>query len=373
MKRFVRIAVVAGLAFCGTFPVTALALQIAQVRLERIVFDPAKKEAARIQFHLDESAKVELRIFDGRDLLVRSIRSPASMQAGEQAMEWNGKDEAGRVVPPEAYRFTLHAEGANGAMATSDLSDATGGEQIVAQNVAWDPAAHRIRYRLPQSARVNVRVGLQDNGPVLRTVVDWVARPAGDNEQAWDGWDGSHVLDLAHHPKLSVFVDAYALSNNSVIVGPQADEVALIDSLSWGRHEREGRTAPRKLMHYHSQQPIEQRSDVAIHMALPTGLRKDHDGVPEVAGKITLRLDVDDKDRERVVQTRFEPVFFVDGTFAFENEVGYLPFSWVWDTSSVNEGIHYVTVNVRGYEGNFGMATVKIKVRHDSSSKGAGP
>jgi len=358
-------------AACVLAHTSAVALQLTQVHVDRNVFDPARKEKADVKFHLDEPAGAELLLFDGRDVLVRTVRATAVLQPGDRAITWDGKDESGRVVPREAYHFVVKATSPGGATAVSDLSDATGGEQIVAQNVAWDADAHRIRYRLPQAARVNIRVGLQDNGPVLRTVIDWVARPAGDNEQAWDGWDESHVLDVGKHPKLSVFVDAYALSTNTLLVGPVTDAVALIDPLPWGRHEREGRTAPRKLMHYHSQQPIEQRGDVAVRVVLPEGLSKNAAGVPEVSGRVTVRLDVDPKDRDRVIRTRFEPVFFVDGTFAFENEVGYLPFSWIWDTSTMNEGIHYVSVNVRGYEGNFGMATVKVDVRHAPTGKGA--
>lgn len=351
----------------------AFALQLTQVRVDQNVFDPASAEKAEVKFRLDEAASVELLLFDDRDVLVRTVRESAALPPGECAIVWDGKDESGRIVPRDAYHFVVKAKSPNGATAVADLSDATGGESMVVPNVAWDADAHRIRYRLPQAGRVNIRVGLQDNGPLLRTVIDWVARPAGDNEQVWDGWDASHVLDIAKHPKLSVFIDAYAFSANTLLVGPVADSTAWIDPLPWGRHEREGRAPPRKLMHEHSQQPAEQRGDVIVRVVLPDGLPKNANGVPEVSGRVVVRLDVDPKDRDRVIRTRFEPVFFVDGTFAFENEVGYLPFSWIWDTSTTNEGIHYVSVNVRGYEGNFGMATVKVDVRHPSAGKGAHP
>ena len=353
----------------------ASALQISDVRSERAVFDPARGEVVAIKFRLDKPAFVEEQWFDGRDLLVRTIRTKNRLTAGEQSIEWNGRDEAGQLVPREAYRYTLRAAGEGDATALFDRSDSTGGDEITAVNVIWDPQTHRIRYRLPQAGRVNIRVGLQDHGPVLRTIVDWVARPAGDNEESWDGWDESHVLDLGHHPKLSVYVDAFALSLNTILVGPLAEQVGLIQSLPWGSHEREKQGPPqKKLMHYHSQQPIEQRGDVKIRIILPQGLPKDPAGVPVVSDRVTLRLDMDDpKDRERITQQRFEPVFFVDGTFAFENEVGYLPFSWIWDTSTVNEGLHYVSANVRGYEGNFGMQTIKVVVRRAAPGVGGIP
>lgn len=368
MSRLV--ALTCALVWC----VDASALQISEVRSDQAVFDPAKKEVARIKFRLDKPAVVEEQWFDGRDLLVRTIRTKDRLPAGEQSVDWNGRDEADQLVPREAYRYILRATGDDGATALYDPSDATGGDEVTAINVAWDPAAHVIRYRLPRAARVNIREGLEDHGPVLRTVVDWVARPAGDNKETWDGWDSSHVLDLSHHPRLATNVDAFALSLNTIIVGPLAEDVGLIRTLSWGRHEREKQgPPPKKLMHYHSQQPIEQRGDVDIQILLPPGLPKDGNGVPVVTGRLTLRLDVEPKNRDRIVQQRFEPVFFVDGTFAFENEVGYLPFSWIWDTSTVNEGLHYVSANVRGYEGNFGMETIKVVVHRTAANAGGTP
>jgi hypothetical protein len=34
--------------------------------------------------------------------------------------------------------------------------------------------------------------------------------------------------------------------------------------------------------------------------------------------------------------------------------------TWNFDPAALNEGEHFLTVNLRGYEGNFGMATVKV-------------
>ena len=56
-------------------------------------------------------------------------------------------------------------------------------------------------------------------------------------------------------------------------------------------------------------------------------------------------------------------MFYVDGVFAHENELGYLPLTWTWDTAQFNPGEHFVTLNIRGYEGNFGTATIKVVVQ----------
>lgn len=114
-------------------------------------------------------------------------------------------------------------------------------------------------------------------------------------------------------------------------------------------------------MYAHAQQPLEARSDIAVRLVLPPGLAKHPDGGSIVSeGRVPVRLEIDPKDLERALSRRFEPVFFVDGQFAFENEVGFVPMTWIWDASTVNDGEHFLTVNVRGYEGNFGIASVKV-------------
>jgi hypothetical protein len=107
--------------------------------------------------------------------------------------------------------------------------------------------------------------------------------------------------------------------------------------------------------------PLESRGDIAVRLVLPPTLAVGEKGVPIIeGGVIPVRLEIDERDRQRAFATRFEPVFFVDGQFAFENEVGFAPMTWSWDASRVNDGEHVLTVNVRGYDGNFGIASVKV-------------
>ena len=222
---------------------------------------------------------------------------------------------------------------------------------------------------MPAPGRVNIRVGLDQHGPLLRTVLDWVARDAGLHEEPWDGLDASGVLDLAEHPRLVIAWDGFGLSANSILVGPPADRVQLIADLPWGEERRTVKRRDKKRMHFHRQQPMEARADYAITLTLPDNLPTDAEGLPLVTGIVPFRLDVPDSERKRVLARRFEPVFFIDGTFVFENEVGFLPMTWRWDTAGINPGIHYITANLRGYEGNFGIATLKVRVQQAAANK----
>ena len=67
-------------------------------------------------------------------------------------------------------------------------------------------------------------------------------------------------------------------------------------------------------------------------------------------------------------EERFEAVIYVDGSFVFEEEQGYLPFTWMLQPEMVTPGEHVITFMIRGYEGHFG--TTSIRVMRPS---GAGP
>ncbi|WKD48530.1 FlgD immunoglobulin-like domain containing protein [Microbulbifer spongiae] len=353
------LAAIATLA-TGLLSIGVQALAITQVSVDKQVFEPARGERARIRFVLDEPARIALALYDGRDRLVRVVEG-GEVAAGVQQLSWDGLDLHGHPVPAEAYSYTLSATN-NERSVTHDLTDLTGGARVEVADVRWDTDAGRIRYHLSQPARVSIRLGLKAGGPLLRTLLDWAPRPGGAQAESWDGWDESQVLKIDAHPRLNLAVTAYALPQNTLFVGERPQRVAFADLPAEKRREK-NTTGPRtKRMYHHADQPLERRGDIATHLSLGIDAERDSEGRWRVSGTVPLRLHVAQKDRARLLAQRFEPVFYVDGIFAFENEVGFLPMTWQWDSRRVSAGEHFVTVNVRGYEGNFGTATLKLWV-----------
>lgn len=343
-------------------PASKPSVLITQVRADRLAFDPAKKESATIRFNIDRSAEVDLMLYDGRDRLIRRVEG-GELAPGEHALTWDGRDSRKRSVPSEAYVYTITAKASQGERVTHDLTDLTGGESLTIKDPRWDPETGRVNYVLDKPARVNIRFGLQEGGPYLRTLIDWVPRAAGAQSEPWDGWDASRVLPLAKHPALLTGVMAYSLSDNTLLVGPQPEQVTFADLPETSRRERQPYKGPKR-MYFHADQPLDTRGDVSASLTIGGPVKQDAQGRWIVSGRVPVRLHVAEADRTRVLSRRFEPVFYVDGIFAFENEVGFLPMTWHWDTSTVNAGEHFVTANVRGYEGNFGAATLKVWVEH---------
>lgn len=332
-----------------------------QTSVER--FDPAEGERVAIGFTLEEPAEVELRIYDGRDVLVHASE-PVEFREGASSIVWDGRDDDGASVPPEAYSYVLIAKSASGE-SVHDLTDLTGGEALVVANAKWDAGRSSLDFTLDQAARISVRFGIQD-GPYLKTVADWVPRAAGLQSITWDGWDASRVLQLGEHPRLQPSVRAYTLPANTIFVAeaPHTSRFADVDTTV---RRPAGPKPPKTRMFFQADQPLESRGDVPVTLTLTGTAEPDDTGAVPVHGVVPVRLDVPPEVKGLVLARRFEPAFFVDGTFVHETEVGFLPLTWQWDTTALNPGEHYLTVNLRGYEGNFGAATVKVVVQPDTA------
>ena len=344
------------------FAGSGAAVEIRNVQHDPAVFDTQKNEAVMVRFSLSDPATVTLTIYDGRDLMIRALITENILPAGDHVLEWLGKDQLGRPVPPGAYHYTLYAITPSGEHVEHDLTDLTGGEDIDVEAVDWDPEKGQISYVLTSNAMVNIRFGLKNDGPLLRTLLNWVPRAGGLQREDWDGMDESAALDLTRHPQLLTAAQAFSLSDNTILVDPVAKQVRLVEDITWGESRREVKQQSKKRMYAHAQQTLETRGDFSIELKLPEGLKYDKSGVPLLSGTVPVRLDIEQKDRTRALSRRFEPVFFLDGVYVFENETGFLPMTWNWDTANASPGVHYLTANLRGYEGNFGIATLKVRV-----------
>jgi hypothetical protein len=330
-------------------------------------FNPTAGESIAVAFTLEAPAAVQLRVYDGRDVLVYQSEV-TDFAEGESVLTWDGRDTEREIVPNEAYSYVLIGSNADGE-AVHDLTDLTGGEALLVPDARWDASAGQLNFSLDHPARISVRFGIE-NGPFLRTLTNWVPRAAGLQSIAWDGWDASGVLSLADHPRLQPTVRAYTLPANTIFVGawPMASEFARVDT-SIRRPSKP--KPPKTRMFFHADQPLESRGDVPVDLELVGAELADDAGAIAVSGIVPVRLDVPSQVKGLVLARRFEPAFFVDGTFVHETEVGFLPLTWQWDTTTLNPGEHYLTVNLRGYEGNFGAATIKVLVSHPPVGRAA--
>lgn len=363
----------ATLLLSAAMHVTAIAssLTVSQVSREPAVISLGAKDGVIIAYRLSKAAKTMIKIFDSRDLLIRHIASNALQSAGSHQMVWDGKDESGQLVPPNYYTFIVEAQAEDGEMVVHDLTDLTGGQSLTVQHAAsFDPEQGLINYVLPAPALVNIRIGLSNGGPLLGTIVDWVARPGGRNHEPWNGWDAGKVIEISKMKEYQIGVSAYALPHNSIIVqaADKPNRPGFIKNVDWPSESR-AKNSRRKQMYNHWQHSRDKCYDPAIRLSLPPQIKRRADGLAVIQEPVTLSMSVAEKDQSFMYDQRFEVVYYVDFVFVYEEELGYTPFNWQWNPQGVNEGVHYLTTMLRGYEGHFGTTTVKVFVETPSVQK----
>ncbi len=64
-----------------------------------------------IAFDLPRSVAVDLKIFDVEGRLVCTLIAGQVFEAGRHEVQWNGRDDAGRVLPSGVYLYRLDADG----------------------------------------------------------------------------------------------------------------------------------------------------------------------------------------------------------------------------------------------------------------------
>lgn len=349
-------------------PGQAKILRITNVFCNPVIFEPDRGETVKLTYRLSNPATVMIKIYDSRNSLVRELGPSEINKAGDNVAAWDGKDNAGKIVPPNFYLYTITATSIDGKRVVHDLTDLTGGKVQKAINSHYDYTKKAISYVLPGPSIVNIRLGLTDGGPLLATLIDWVPRKGGLNEESWDGWDQSRMVNMLKNKNLQIDVSAYSLPRNCIIVeGVHQKRPAFITKVSWDRDIRTAKTKIPKEMYNHWQHPRDKCYDPTIRLVLPSDLPRNEEGLPVIQGPVPLRMEVVEEDLAFMLDQRFEVGYFIDFIFIYEEALGYTPFTWTWNPAEVGEGTHYITVMLWGYEGHFGTATEKVLVKTGSN------
>ncbi|MCB2263770.1 MAG: hypothetical protein LGR52_12670 [Candidatus Thiosymbion ectosymbiont of Robbea hypermnestra] len=330
---------------------------LADVRLDQGAFNPSDGQTLDLSYTLAESTQVEIRIFDPDGGLIRTLADDAAQAAGRVQHTWDGRDDSGKIVPDEAYTFVV--ETADGAVYDPDTF--SGGEVDDLTDVGFD-ASGTVSYKLPAPARVLIRLGIH-NGPMYCTLVDWKPRPAGKVNEYWDGFDRDQLVRLQDQEDFSALVTYATLPEATVITYGNRDETYREYKLGRGQGrprkperprapDAERRFRPDFLV------PPAWAHAPRVTLTLPDFPRTD--AVPKVKRTLSVRIDVAQEDKPRLIADQFEVLLFVDSRFFAEAERGYLPLNWKWELQQFPPGEHILTVNVSSFKGQVGVASRKI-------------
>jgi hypothetical protein len=347
---------------------TKQSLRILNVSADKVVFNPAAGETVTIRFKLTQPARISCNICDGRDILIRNLVDGKSYPAGDGNAVWDGRDDSGSVVPPEAYVYILSAISGN-ASVISDLTDAIAGEIVRPKQVKLDTASGLVTYVLLKPARVRIRLGIKAGGPLLRTLVDWQPRPAGLQREIWDGFDTGQMMNFKNNPEVEVAVEAFALSSNTIIVKgtPETGSARFVQTMG-GALTRRIKKAPLRAIKRspHAAHPIEANREPRIELIFPSGGMQvsSQDTAIVIDRPTPIKLQIAPGEPGIQATEPVEIAYYLDFKFFEEVYVDSLPATWTFDPARVAEGEHILTGAFYDRQGHVGTTMVKIVVKH---------
>lgn len=345
----------------------------APVSLSAEAFSPRRGEKVTLSFSLGADADVKVGVWDPDHGLVRNLLVDERLSAGRQQIAWDGLDVDGRVVADEAYFFTISARTAD-TLHVFDPTVFSGGEEGVVTRGALDPKLGTISYELDESARVLVRIGVR-GGPLMNTLVDWEPRASGSVTEHWSGMDQDGVLRIIDDPGRTIVIVHYRLPEASVI--------------AFGNRGRAYRDDPRGTASRRPRKPARDRlalepfTKMSPHWSAPRHLDYQppvdvafprHDsatgGVPRVSGQVPVRVTIPEEHLASFAGEAYELTFALNGEYMAEEEVGYVPYSWIWDVSNLEPGEHVLTVNLSSFSDRIGVRSRKVIVEDGGRTAG---
>jgi len=335
--------------------------------LDDVEFAPALGENQPVEFALDAPGTVTLELHAPDGEVVRTLLAEASFEVGVHAPEWDGRDDAGAVVPDEAYVPVLHVRVDGGERVVDDPRRYSGGE-IVA-DLPWTLRGDtELSFEVPAPARVLIRAGIEE-GPMLRELRHWTPVSAGRAVVRWDGRDADGVDAFADRDDVWTVVMAYLLPEFTVIASGN-DTIDYRDyresrgwampvpDLSSAELQRDGvRLSPD---HFLPRNYLPR-----VSLAFEGAPEISRVGIPVVGDVVRFRVDVPDEDRWILDSTFYETGFYVDYAFRSEEEQGFVPMVWELDTSALEPGRHVATVQLFGFGGFIASDTLEFLRRPD--------
>ena len=333
----------------------------------KVAFSPNRQQLFEIPFTLNRAAMVEILIYTSDDNLVRKLSSTKSLEAGKHSLTWDGKDYEGDIVPDEAYSVVLHAAG-KAETVTIDPREESGGEveKIVSTVIENDG---KIAYSLSKPSRVRIRSGVVD-GPMLRSLINWQPRPSGKNVHRWSGFDKDKVVDILSLDNYALSVTAFNLPDHSILTTGNSSLTypEYYKKKSWAftpvplEKQQLERNNKRVSSHYYLWRVADK--DPQLNIVLPEDIQKSPAGLPILQNNVgtPIKVIMNSEDEELIAETKYEVSFFVDFEFKSEEELGFMPITWLWRPNNVATGKHTLTVNVSGFKGQVGVKNIKFLI-----------
>lgn len=334
--------------------------EVTRVGLDKKSFDPTNGEKVDIGFETTEDADVNVAIYDVLGQKVKNFNVSAKKEQ-RCNIAWDGLNFEGNVPSGNVFLYTIEAQTKQGQNYLHNPAAKTGGIEVKPLEYTFDNKTGNIEYVLPKACMVRIRAGFKD-GMFARSIFDWEPQTAGRHTYMWDGKDESGFMNLLRHPELDLRLTCYTLPDNTVIFNGKTiplDNPQKGDRTNLSEREKTWATKG-KYMHYMHDPRICHKP--GFNISFLSAKKVDDSNNPIVSGVVPIRVELDGRDKEHLINTRFEVMLFIDGVYVYEIEEGSSPFTYNWDTSNFAKGPHIITINIVGYDDHIGIVSRKVVV-----------
>lgn len=195
---------------------------IDDVRIAQPFFNPSLGEKETVSLRVARGGEMRVTILDRDRLSVRALPR-RNVKAGPVTVEWDGKDDAGELVPDEAYSLRIDLATSKGTSSYDPSKDFVPAIEKPT-GLVFSPRLGVLNYRISKASRVNIQAGeslsteaSSNDGIILKTVVDHAPRPAGAVVENWDGRDESGTISVPQVPRFVFSILASTLPEGSII------------------------------------------------------------------------------------------------------------------------------------------------------------
>jgi hypothetical protein len=356
--KAVAVVLICMLALC----VDAIAMDdrfLTHVQIQPAVMDMSDSPGAQVSWQQSLDGEVQAVICDLDGNIVRILVDKESRPAGTHTVSWDGNDLNGRPCPIGAYLPIIKIKTRRGRSNVHNPTASDWGEELVLEPPVFDPGRQSIGFQLPKPALCLLRIGKVKGGPCYGTLLNWVPRPAGDNQVAWDGWDAQHVVNVGAREDLTFRLITITLPETSIMIlsSPADDHPSDTDYQHFPLHPPHGQnvfihaTHRRNICHDFTISARVERQGLKFW------------GTPAVKDEIDINVSLDNNPNyDRLKKEHFEIYLFADDQFIKEEKRESIPSTITLKTRELSNGPHIVTVGLRTLEDHLGTYTLKINV-----------
>ena len=332
---------------------------IRDVRLDTANIDLIDTTSATLHWRLMEPVATTVFICNLKGSIVRTLLPEKALDQGHHSVRWDGRDDHGIQCPNGVYLPVIRCKSKEKGSSVYTPAATDWGKEAGAGGFYYNASQASLSFIVSEKAYAQLIVGLQDGGPVYKTLASWRLWQPGSYTIPWDGKDKDGRQEVHKLADLAYAFHGFTLFENSLTISGAPD---IHYTQSPSQVFAMPASANSQMSFYlNVVQRYEQEPEIAIEYADMVTNREE----VVLNGKVDLRLSFVHPGRKSSQARRgSELVLYLDNTFITEFQVVETPGTFVFDTHPYPNGHHLLTFNLLTPDGQVGVVTHAVTIQN---------